>query len=83
MPLKRPQTAGRHPADLPRPKKRNIIRHSLSKKRLRQTSQFVDGKVILSQEGTTQGNPLAMALYGNPLLPLVKLLENTDIVQKW
>ena len=46
-------------------------------------SLFVNGKVIPSQEGTTQGDPLAMAMYGIALLPLVKLLENTDIVQKW
>ena len=44
---------------------------------------FVNGKVILSHEGTTQGDPLAMAMYGIAHLPLVKLLENTDIVQKW
>ena len=34
MPLERPQTAGRQPAVLPRPKMRNKIRHSLSKRRL-------------------------------------------------
>ena len=46
-------------------------------------SLFVNGTVILSQEGTTQGDPLAMTMYGIALLPLVKLLKNTDVVQKW
>ena len=46
-------------------------------------SLFVNGKVILPQEVRTQCDPLAMAMYGIALLPLVKLLENTDVVQKW
>ena len=39
--------------------------------------------MIRSRGGTTQGDPLAMAMYEIALLPLVKLLENTDVVQKW
>ena len=46
-------------------------------------SLFVRGKVIPSQEGTTQGDPVAKATRGIAILPLVKLLENTDRVQKW
>ena len=42
-------------------------------------SLFVGGKVILSQKGTIQDDPLAMAMHGIALLPLVKLLENTDV----
>ena len=44
---------------------------------------YVNGQVILSQEGTTQGDPLAMAMYGVALLPLVKILEDPKTVQKW
>ena len=44
---------------------------------------LVNGNVILSQEGTTQGDPFAMTMYIIAFLQLVKLLENTDIVQKW
>ena len=35
---------------------------------------FVGGEVLLSCEGTTQGNPLAMAMYGLSLVPLIQQL---------
>ena len=40
-------------------------------------------KTIYSQEGTTQGDPLAMAMYGLAIIPLVKLLSVDDVTQKW
>ena len=47
------------------------------------TSLFVNGKTLQSQEGTTQGDPLAMAMYGIAILPLIDLIQKTNITQKW
>ena len=46
------------------------------------TELFVDNDVILSQEGTTQGNPLAMAMYGLATIPLIQKL-NGPCKQVW
>ena len=44
---------------------------------------YIDKKVIKSQEGTTQGDPLAMLLYGVATLPLIDKLEDHDFPHKW
>ena len=45
---------------------------------------FVDGSTLYSQEGTTQGDPLAMSMYALALLPLIeKTNPDSDIIQTW
>ena len=50
------------------------------------TELFVDGDVLYSREGTTQGDPLAMPMYILATIPLIKrkLCQNlNDVSQVW
>ena len=40
---------------------------------------FIDKRVIKSQEGTTQGDPIALAMYGVATIPLIDMLEDQNL----
>ena len=44
---------------------------------------YVNNKTLWSREGTTQGDPLAMAMYGVAIIPLIRKLDQKEIMQKW
>jgi len=44
---------------------------------------FIDGESIPSQEGTTQGDPLAMAMYVVAVTPLIHRLSDEYMKQVW
>ena len=44
---------------------------------------FIDGETLLSQEDTTQGDPLAMAMYAMAVTPLIHQLKQETTKQVW
>ena len=44
---------------------------------------FIDGRHIFSSEGTTQGDPLAMAMYSVSVTPLIASLQDSHVKQVW
>ena len=50
---------------------------------VRDAIRFFLEKVIRSREGTTQGDPLAMAMFGVAVLPLNDSLKDQNLTFKW
>ena len=44
---------------------------------------FIDGEMLISQEGTMQGDPLTMAMYGIAVIPLIHRLTNEQVQKVW
>ena len=49
----------------------------------RRNTSLIDGETLLSQEGTTQGDLLAMAMYAVASTPLIHHLEDKEVKQVW
>ena len=44
---------------------------------------FINKQTIFSQKGTTQGDPLEISMYGIASIPLIELIGDCFIFQKW
>ena len=44
---------------------------------------FIENETIFSNEGVTQGDPLAMAMYAISTIPLIQSLKTDTVTQVW
>ena len=56
--------------------------HSISNWYREPSNLFINKQTIFSQEGTTQGEPLAMSMYGIAIIHSIELLDDCFTVQK-
>ena len=59
------------------------LHHALANSSKNPSILYVNNPVLTSTEGTTQGDPLAMAFYGIGIIPLIELLQQPNVTQKW
>ena len=59
------------------------LHHALANSYKHPSNLFVNNTVLTSTEGTTQGDPLAMAMHGIGIIPLIELLQKPNVTQKW
>ena len=59
------------------------LHHALANSYKHSSNLYANNTVLTSTEGTTQGTPLAMAMYGIGINPLIEILLQPNITQKW
>ena len=57
------------------------LHHALANSYNYPSNLYVNNTVLASTEGTTQSDPLAMAMYGIGIIPLIELLQKPNVTQ--
>ena len=57
----------------------NALKNSYSS----QSPLYVSGTTLWSEEGTTQGDPLGICIYGVAILPLIQKIPKVNVIYKW
>ena len=59
------------------------LHHALANLYNNSSGLYVNNTVLTSTQGTSQGDPLAMTMYGIEIIPLIGLLQKSNVTQKW